>query len=149
MKVAVDKVRRLSLSEHELEKAATTNGTDVVRYLSNIPDDRCLKEVFIATVHVKIRSLVLIYAVDLPRFTQNNILRIYPKGTRITSSNYKPLVGWMHGAQMIAFNMQVWFIKHFISSNFLSLRRNSRVKRVYSLGTKSGLVFHWALNFLC
>ncbi|KAL3579025.1 hypothetical protein D5086_020529 [Populus alba] len=106
LKVAVDKVRRLSLSEQELEKAATTNGTDVVRYLSNIPDDRCLKEVSIATVHVKIRSLVLIYAVDLPRFTQNNILRIYPKGTRITSSNYKPLVGWMHGAQMIAFNMQ-------------------------------------------
>ncbi|PNT17379.1 hypothetical protein POPTR_010G188900v4 [Populus trichocarpa] len=70
LKVAVDKVRRLSLSEQELEKAATTNGTDVVR------------------------------------FTQNNILRIYPKGTRITSSNYKPLVGWMHGAQMIAFNMQ-------------------------------------------
>ncbi|KAJ6325102.1 hypothetical protein OIU76_012230 [Salix suchowensis] len=53
-----------------LKRAATTNGTDIVR------------------------------------FTQNNILRIYPKGTRITSSNYKPLVGWMHGAQMIAFNMQ-------------------------------------------
>ncbi|KAF9676931.1 hypothetical protein SADUNF_Sadunf08G0054600 [Salix dunnii] len=70
LKAAADKVRRLSLSEQELEKAAATNGTDVVR------------------------------------FTQNNILRIYPKGTRITSSNYKPLVGWMHGAQMIAFNMQ-------------------------------------------
>ena len=55
MKVAADKVRRLSLSEQELEKAAATNGTDVVRYLSNIPDDRCLKEVSIATVHVKIR----------------------------------------------------------------------------------------------
>uniref|UniRef100_A0A6N2LTP6 Phosphoinositide phospholipase C n=1 Tax=Salix viminalis TaxID=40686 RepID=A0A6N2LTP6_SALVM len=70
LKATADKVRRLSLSEQELEKAAATNGTDVVR------------------------------------FTQNNILRIYPKGTRITSSNYKPLVGWMHGAQMIAFNMQ-------------------------------------------
>ncbi|CAL1387586.1 unnamed protein product [Linum trigynum] len=67
---AAEKVRRLSLSEQELEKAATTNGTYVVR------------------------------------FTQKNILRVYPKGTRITSSNYKPMVGWMHGAQMIAFNMQ-------------------------------------------
>ncbi|CAI0415841.1 unnamed protein product [Linum tenue] len=67
---AADKIRRLSMSEQELEKAATTNGTDIVR------------------------------------FTQNNILRVYPKGTRITSSNYKPIVGWMHGAQMIAFNMQ-------------------------------------------
>ncbi|CAL1374711.1 unnamed protein product [Linum trigynum] len=70
LRPAADKVRRLSMSEQELEKAAITNGTDVVR------------------------------------FTQNNILRVYPKGTRITSSNYKPMVGWMHGAQMIAFNMQ-------------------------------------------
>lgn len=43
---------------------------------------------------------------DIVRFTQKNILRVYPKGTRVTSSNYKPFVGWMHGAQMVAFNMQ-------------------------------------------
>ncbi|XVF40734.1 hypothetical protein PTKIN_Ptkin01aG0138600 [Pterospermum kingtungense] len=70
LKVTSDKVKRLSLSEQELEKAAGAHGSDVVR------------------------------------FTQNNILRIYPKGTRFTSSNYKPTIGWMHGAQMIAFNMQ-------------------------------------------
>uniref|UniRef100_A0A2P2LQJ4 Phosphoinositide phospholipase C n=2 Tax=Rhizophora mucronata TaxID=61149 RepID=A0A2P2LQJ4_RHIMU len=40
------------------------------------------------------------------RFTQRNILRVYPKGTRIDSSNYNPMIGWMHGAQMVAFNMQ-------------------------------------------
>ncbi|KAG8644879.1 hypothetical protein MANES_10G012800v8 [Manihot esculenta] len=70
LKVAVNQVRRLSMSEQELVRAATYYGADVVR------------------------------------FTQENILRVYPKGTRITSSNYKPLIGWMHGAQMIAFNMQ-------------------------------------------
>ncbi|KAJ4978692.1 hypothetical protein NE237_009472 [Protea cynaroides] len=43
---------------------------------------------------------------EVVRFTQKNILRIYPKGTRVTSSNFKPLTGWMHGAQMVAFNMQ-------------------------------------------
>ncbi|KAK7300946.1 hypothetical protein RJT34_11799 [Clitoria ternatea] len=43
---------------------------------------------------------------DLIRFTQKNFLRVYPKGTRFNSSNYKPLIGWMHGAQMVAFNMQ-------------------------------------------
>lgn len=42
------------------------------------------------------------------RFTQKNILRVYPKGTRFNSSNYNPFVGWMHGAQMVAFNMQVF-----------------------------------------
>ncbi|KAL9226713.1 hypothetical protein vseg_002493 [Gypsophila vaccaria] len=46
------------------------------------------------------------YGVDVVRFTQKNFLRIYPKGTRIRSSNYNPLVAWMHGAQMVAFNMQ-------------------------------------------
>ncbi|VVA32093.1 PREDICTED: phosphoinositide phospholipase C [Prunus dulcis] len=70
LKVELYKVRRLSLSEQALEKAAESHGTDVVR------------------------------------FTQKNILRVYPKGTRFNSSNYKPLIGWMHGAQMVAFNMQ-------------------------------------------
>ncbi|CAK7331198.1 unnamed protein product [Dovyalis caffra] len=64
------KVRRLSLSEQELERATRRYGTDIIR------------------------------------FTQRNLLRVYPKGTRITSSNYNPFVGWMHGAQMVAFNMQ-------------------------------------------
>lgn len=70
LKVDPDKVRRLSLSEHELEKAAETHGPQIVR------------------------------------FTQRNILRVYPKGIRLDSSNYNPLIGWMHGAQMVAFNMQ-------------------------------------------
>ncbi|XP_042034163.1 phosphoinositide phospholipase C 6-like [Salvia splendens] len=47
-----------------------------------------------------------LYGTDVIRFTQRNIMRIYPKGTRVTSSNYKPMIGWMHGAQMVAFNMQ-------------------------------------------
>lgn len=59
------------------------------------------------------------YAPDVVRFTQRNFLRIYPKGTRIRSSNYEPLVGWMHGAQMVAFNMQVsghglWIFVYYI-----------------------------------
>ncbi|KAK9159077.1 hypothetical protein Scep_005651 [Stephania cephalantha] len=70
LKVDPEKVRRLSMSEPQLEKAALTHGTQIVR------------------------------------FTQRNILRVYPKGTRFDSSNYNPLIGWMHGAQMVAFNMQ-------------------------------------------
>ncbi|KAL6531085.1 1-phosphatidylinositol phosphodiesterase [Orobanche hederae] len=70
LRVYPDKVRRLSLSEQELEKAIATYGKDIVR------------------------------------FTQKNLLRVYPKGIRFDSSNYSPLIGWMHGAQMVAFNMQ-------------------------------------------
>ncbi|XP_058110204.1 phosphoinositide phospholipase C 2-like [Magnolia sinica] len=70
LKLEPNKVKRVSLSEQELEKIALTNGTDIVR------------------------------------FTQKNLLRVYPKGIRFDSSNYNPLIGWMHGAQMVAFNMQ-------------------------------------------
>ncbi|KZV34954.1 hypothetical protein F511_04928 [Dorcoceras hygrometricum] len=70
LRVDPDKVRRLSLSEQELEKAIITYGKDIVR------------------------------------FTQRNLLRIYPKGIRFDSSNYNPFVGWAHGAQLVAFNMQ-------------------------------------------
>lgn len=70
LRVDPNKVRRLSLSEQELEKAVST------------------------------------YAQDIVRFTQRNLLRVYPKGIRFDSSNYNPLIGWMHGAQMVALNMQ-------------------------------------------
>ncbi|KAH6819819.1 phospholipase C 2 [Perilla frutescens var. hirtella] len=70
LRVDPNKVRRLSLSEQELEKAVITHAHDIVR------------------------------------FTQRNLLRVYPKGIRFDSSNYNPLIGWMHGAQMVALNMQ-------------------------------------------
>ncbi|GLT92968.1 hypothetical protein SLE2022_107770 [Rubroshorea leprosula] len=43
---------------------------------------------------------------QIVRFTQHNLLRVYPKGMRVDSSNYNPMIGWMHGAQLVAFNMQ-------------------------------------------
>lgn len=54
------------------------------------------------------------------RFTQRNILRVFPKGTRVTSSNFKPMTGWMHGAQMVAFNMQVTGTFMFLYPEFIS-----------------------------
>ncbi|XP_074592632.1 phosphoinositide phospholipase C 2-like [Curcuma longa] len=62
------------------------------------------------------------HATELVRFTQKNLLRIYPKGTRVTSSNYKPLLAWMHGAQMVALNMQghgkaLWLMQGMFRAN--------------------------------
>lgn len=54
----------------------------------------------------KFEKAAVSYGTDVVRFTQKNILRIYPKQTRVNSSNYKPMIGWIHGAQMVAFNMQ-------------------------------------------
>ncbi|NP_001304243.1 phosphoinositide phospholipase C 2-like [Vigna radiata] len=86
LKVDPDTVKRLSLSELQLEKAAETHGKEIIR------------------------------------FTQRNILRVYPKGTRIASTNYNPLIGWMHGAQMVAFNMQgygrsLWLMQGMFKAN--------------------------------
>lgn len=62
------------------------------------------------------------HGMDVIRFTQKNVLRVYPKGTRFNSSNYKPLIGWTHGAQMVAFNMQgygryLWLMNGMFRSN--------------------------------
>lgn len=55
-------------------------------------------------------------------FTNKNLLRIYPKGTRVDSSNYNPLKAWAHGAQMVAFNMQgygrpLWLVHGLFRAN--------------------------------
>ncbi|KAL3834841.1 hypothetical protein ACJIZ3_009577 [Penstemon smallii] len=86
LRSTVDRAKRLSLSEQELEKAAS------------------------------------LYTKDVVRFSQKNILRVFPKGTRVTSSNFRPITGWMHGAQMVAFNMQgygksLWMMHGMFRSN--------------------------------
>uniref|UniRef100_A0A7N0T6G0 phosphoinositide phospholipase C n=1 Tax=Kalanchoe fedtschenkoi TaxID=63787 RepID=A0A7N0T6G0_KALFE len=69
LKVMTDKVKRLSLSELALERAASSHGTDVVR------------------------------------FTQKNMLRIYPKGTR----GYGKSLWLMHG--MFRSNGECGYVK--------------------------------------
>ncbi|KAF5192667.1 Phosphoinositide phospholipase c [Thalictrum thalictroides] len=69
-----------------------------------------------------LEKATLTYGTDIVRFTQRNFLRVYPKGTRFNSSNYNPHIGWMHGAQMVAFNMQgygrsLWLMHGMFKSN--------------------------------
>lgn len=58
----------------------------------------------------------------LVNFTKRNILRIYPSGVRVDSSNYDPVIAWVHGAQMVALNMQgygkcLWKAHGFFKAN--------------------------------
>ncbi|KAK9290571.1 hypothetical protein L1049_008741 [Liquidambar formosana] len=53
-----------------------------------------------------LEKAVITHGRDIIRLTQKNLLRIFPKGMRIDSSNYNPFIGWMYGAQMVALNMQ-------------------------------------------
>ncbi|KAK4385333.1 Phosphoinositide phospholipase C 6 [Sesamum angolense] len=92
---------------------------------------RSLREVLKVTVdrasrlslsEQELERAAALYATDVVRFTQKNILRVYPKGTRVTSSNFRPIIGWMHGAQMVAFNMQgygksLWMMHGVFRSN--------------------------------
>ncbi|XP_047337083.1 phosphoinositide phospholipase C 2-like [Impatiens glandulifera] len=70
----------------------------------------------------KLEKAVVVCRTDIVRYTQRNILRVFPKATRLDSSNYDPLIGWMHGAQMVAFNMQgndrpLWLMRGMFRAN--------------------------------
>lgn len=57
LQVATDKVRRLSMSEQELEKAAGSHGSNVVRYLSN--SQRCLSFSYHLLIHILLVILII------------------------------------------------------------------------------------------
>ena len=113
LKIEIDNVRRLSLSEQALEKATESHGPDVVRYspVSTWKLDLLIHLKFTNDLRFLkcFDGLTIMLSISFNRFTQKNFLRIYPKGTRFNSSNYKPMIGWIHGAQMVAFNMQVCY----------------------------------------
>ncbi|KAG6868197.1 hypothetical protein C0993_006338 [Termitomyces sp. T159_Od127] len=45
---------------------------------------------------------------DLVQHTKDHMVRIYPKGTRVSSSNYQPHRYWAAGAQIVALNWQTF-----------------------------------------
>ncbi|GMH12713.1 hypothetical protein Nepgr_014554 [Nepenthes gracilis] len=60
----------------------------------------------LALSELQLENAIKTHGTDIVRFTQQNLLRVYPKGTRISSSNYNPVEGWTYGIQMAAVNMQ-------------------------------------------
>ncbi|MCO5574901.1 hypothetical protein L7F22_028695 [Adiantum nelumboides] len=59
---------------------------------------------------------------SIVQFTRDNILRIYPQGWRVDSSNYNPMKAWLVGAQMVAVNTQgygkhLWVGQGFFRAN--------------------------------
>ncbi|XP_036002501.1 1-phosphatidylinositol 4,5-bisphosphate phosphodiesterase beta-3 isoform X3 [Fundulus heteroclitus] len=44
--------------------------------------------------------------IDFVEYNKNQLSRIYPKGTRVDSSNYMPQIFWNAGCQMVALNFQ-------------------------------------------
>ncbi|KAL1742013.1 PLC-like phosphodiesterase [Schizophyllum fasciatum] len=58
----------------------------------------------------------------LVKYTQSHVVRIYPKGTRLDSSNYEPHIYWAAGAQVVAINWQTFDLGYII--NQAMFRRN-------------------------
>lgn len=54
----------------------------------------------------KLEKVVEKWPEALVKFTQKNILRVYPAANRVNSSNFCPTLAWNYGAQMVAQNMQ-------------------------------------------
>ncbi|XP_061769725.1 1-phosphatidylinositol 4,5-bisphosphate phosphodiesterase beta-3 isoform X2 [Nerophis ophidion] len=46
------------------------------------------------------------FPIEFVEYNKNQLSRIYPKGTRVDSSNYMPQVFWNVGCQMVALNFQ-------------------------------------------
>ncbi|KAF8877451.1 PLC-like phosphodiesterase [Gymnopilus junonius] len=61
---------------------------------------------------------------DLVKHTHGHLVRIYPKGTRVNSSNYEPHRYWAAGCQLVAINWQTFDLGYMI--NQAMFQRNGR-----------------------
>ncbi|KAJ4495571.1 hypothetical protein C8R41DRAFT_274116 [Lentinula lateritia] len=60
--------------------------------------------------------------IDLIKHTRDHLVRIYPKGTRVRSTNYQPHRYWSAGAQLVAINWQTVDLGYMI--NHAMFQRN-------------------------
>lgn len=51
-------------------------------------------------------SVFLNFALTLHTHTERQLMRTYPAGVRIDSSNFNPMQFWIFGIQMVALNYQ-------------------------------------------
>lgn len=61
---------------------------------------------------------------DLIKHTKDHLVRIYPKGLRLNSTNYLPHRYWAAGAQLVALNWQTFDLGYMI--NHAMFQRNGR-----------------------
>ncbi|KAG1807342.1 PLC-like phosphodiesterase [Suillus subaureus] len=62
--------------------------------------------------------------VDLIKHNRTHLVRLYPKGSRVNSSNYLPHRYWTAGAQLVAINWQTFDLGYMI--NHAMFQRNGR-----------------------
>ncbi|KAJ9506163.1 hypothetical protein QJQ45_002449 [Haematococcus lacustris] len=62
---------------------------------------------------------------DLYRYNSRHLMRVYPKGLRVDSSNYDPSLAWSAGASLAALNWQSWDLGLWVNEAKFSLNAGS------------------------
>lgn len=122
--------KQIEIDNEEEEEGAVPGYIDLIAIhavkhkggLENLLKDESNRVARLSLSEQKLQTAVRQHGSDIVRFTQRNLLRVYPKGSRIFSSNYDPLIAWTHGAQMVAFNMQgygkhLWLMQGMFRAN--------------------------------
>jgi hypothetical protein len=63
----------------------------------------------------------IIITTDMLACTERQLVRTYPKGTRVESTNYNPLPMWRCGIQMVALNYQYPDVCMYLNQGFFRL----------------------------
>ncbi|XP_030071046.1 1-phosphatidylinositol 4,5-bisphosphate phosphodiesterase beta-2 [Microcaecilia unicolor] len=114
-----------NLNEEEMKKMQSDEGTaglevtayeemsKLVNYIQPIKFDsfevsaqRNRSYVISSFVETKAYELLTKFPVQFVEYNKRQMSRIYPKGTRMDSSNYMPHMFWNAGCQMVALNFQ-------------------------------------------
>lgn len=70
----------------------------------------------------KLKNLIKLHkSARMIQYHCKSFSRIYPKGTRINSSNYDPILAWCHGAQVVAINYQSFDLGGLLNHCFFKL----------------------------
>jgi len=69
------------------------------------PEKKCPCEI-VSVVDGKACKTIQERGKELPEHHRRNLTRIYPSGLNVNSANYRPMVHWVSGAQLVALNYQ-------------------------------------------
>ncbi|XP_038638637.1 1-phosphatidylinositol 4,5-bisphosphate phosphodiesterase beta-2-like isoform X2 [Scyliorhinus canicula] len=73
----------------------------------------------------KALDLLVKFPIDLVEYNKRQMSRIYPKGTRVDSSNYMPHIFWNAGCQMVALNFQTADLPMQLNNSFFEFNGRS------------------------
>ncbi|XP_055938969.1 1-phosphatidylinositol 4,5-bisphosphate phosphodiesterase classes I and II-like isoform X2 [Argiope bruennichi] len=94
-------------SEAGAEMSALVNYVQPVRFHSFEHAEKRNRSYEVSSfVETQATNLLKEHPVEFVNYNKRQLSRIYPKGTRVDSSNYMPQVFWNAGCQMVALNYQ-------------------------------------------